>query len=251
MMRAGIRIIIMSLVFVFLVLGSTQACFSWDVSCDDRANNVDRDAYTIYTIKVEMRPGCRSKYWLYFHSEGEPPGWRTKVLDQEGRVIPKGKGFVLTGTVTYYFSMVVFCPDDAGSGESAQITLHITADDKYNQNETKDVQTESTSNGLIHRAPDDVQLEVTQTTESSVTLSWDQCTSTDFSRYEIHMSPCQEFIPVRNTAIHNITSRSTTTYTVNDLSPGTNYTFRIRVWDNEPQPGGALLLRLQHRGGPD
>ncbi len=231
-----------------MLAGEANACFSWDVTCNDRSNNVDRDDYTIYTIQVDMSPGCRNQYWLYFDFDGIPSGWDAMILDQTGHEIPVRTEFHLSGTVTYYFSAAVFAPPDGGNGETAYVTVLITADDRYNQNDTEEVETSSVCNGVVSHSPSDTTLVVTNTTTSTVSLSWDQVADTDFRRYEIHQSNATDFIPVMTTNIHEITSRSTTTYVVEGLSAGSSYYFRVRVVDNEGSSTGGPYFTDSNEG---
>jgi hypothetical protein len=69
----------------------------------------------------------------------------------------------------------------------------------------------------------------TQTTETSITLTWSKNEDPDFLRYEIFQSSTPDNL---GTSIANITERETTSYTVTNLSPNTPYHFTIRVVDN-------------------
>ncbi len=220
-----------------------QACFSWTVTADDTTNGTDAGSgahYTIYDIRVDMRPGCRSTYWLSFTKDGEPPGWTSDVLDETGHVIPWGTEFVLSGVVTYHFSFQVKPSPLAPTGEEAAITLHIRATDRYNEDEIKDVETTTT----VWRgsAPDDVELGVPVTGETYAHLTWDETLALDFDHYEVHMTNAEDFVPVLKTMVDTVDDQSTTEYNVTGLSEGTTYHFRVRVVDGEAPEDGPYYM---------
>jgi len=219
-----------------------QACFSWTVTAEDTQNGVDAGSmshYTIYTIKVDMRPGCRNTYWLSFTKDGEPPSWSSDVLDETGHVIPWGTEFVLSGVVTYYFSFQIKPPIFATTGEEAAITLHIRATDRYNEDEIKDVETTTTV--WKGSAPDEVELDEPVTGETYAHLTWDETMALDFDHYEVHMTNADDFIPVEKSLVDTVDDQSTTEYNVTGLSEGTTYYFRVRVVDNENPEKGPYL----------
>ncbi len=238
-----ITLIVCILVGSFIVIPeNSNACFSWTVKCDDPSKNVDKGEYVIYEIQTSFSPGCKSTYWVSFSSSGEPPGWNTTILDEFGLVIPYGAETVLSGTVSYLFSLKVTAPPGAMGGETAIITTHIRATDYYNQDETKDVVTTTTVNDPCE-APNPVILSENGTTMNSINLTWTESDEplASFDRYELHMSLVEGFTPVKGTLIATITDRGTTEYTVNGLSPETTYYFVVRVWDNDPQPEGPYF----------
>lgn len=237
---------------VFIMVGTSllvlalpaQACFSWEVTANDRQNGVEPGMHTEYTVEVHLSPGCRSTYWLSFTSEGEPPGWETKVLDETGHEIHMdGTEFVLSGNVYYYFTFWVKAPSDAGNEEEAAIVFHIRANDKYNQDEVKDVETMTIAHIGDH-APDPAGLqEAPDTGNNWVNLEWD-ATSTflDFDHYEVHRSTA-DFIPVSShdarTWVVDIDDRGTTEYNVTGLAEGSTYYFQIRVVDSQGEVSGG------------
>ncbi|UCE75212.1 MAG: Ig-like domain-containing protein [Methanomassiliicoccales archaeon] len=236
-------LILGALLCSFVVISvNTEACFSWFVFCDDTTNNVDKGDYTIYEIEASFSPGCRSEYWVSFWSSGEPAGWTTVILDESGLVIPFNTEFYYQGSFTILFSMKVTAPATASGGEKAYITMHIRANDKYNQNEVKEVLTTTTVNGA-DQAPNPVILSEDGNTTSSINLTWTESDEplASFDRYEVYMSLDPDFTPVQGTLIATISDRGTTDYTVTGLSPESTYYFIIRVWDNDPQPGGPYF----------
>ncbi|UCE75211.1 MAG: Ig-like domain-containing protein [Methanomassiliicoccales archaeon] len=247
MSRKGVEVILISCVLIvsFVVIcENTEACFSIEVTIIDKdsSNHADRGEYTLYEIEVYLRPGCKSKYWLTFTSEGEPSGWSSAVLNESGGVIPYNEEIVLTGTVTVIFTVRVKAPPGANPGEDAWITTHIKADDKYNQISEEDVDTTTVANGQ-DRAPDSVLLSQTEITMNSVNLSWTQSDYINFDRYDVHMSPYSDFTPVRGTLIATINDIGTTNYNVTGLSAGSTYYFAVRVCDSGDSNSQAL-------GGP-
>ncbi|MGB9853552.1 MAG: NosD domain-containing protein [Candidatus Bathyarchaeales archaeon] len=68
----------------------------------------------------------------------------------------------------------------------------------------------------------------TEITENSMKLSWTQSIDTDFKNYTIYLSSTSGSL---GTAIHTITQKSTTSYTVTGLTANTTYYFTIRVYD--------------------
>ncbi|MBU4255720.1 MAG: PQQ-binding-like beta-propeller repeat protein [Thermoplasmatales archaeon] len=66
-------------------------------------------------------------------------------------------------------------------------------------------------------------------TTNSVSLSWTENQDDDFAKYEIHQSIISGFSPNETTLIKIVTSQSTTSYTVTNLSSSTTYYFTIRV----------------------
>jgi hypothetical protein len=236
-------LIISVLVGSFIVIcDNSEACFGWTVSCNDTENNVDKGCYTIYEIQTSFWPGCKSTYWVSFSHSGIPSGWTAEILDEKGVVIPTGVEMVLSGTVSYLFSLKVTAPPGAMGGEKAIITTHIRATDYYNQDEIKDVITTTTVNGIDH-APNPVVLSHSGSTQTTINLTWTESDEplSSFDRYELHMGPGPNFTPVQGTLIATIYDRGTTDYEVTGLSPETTYYFCVRVWDNDPQPHGPYF----------
>ena len=230
---------------LLLLAMPVQACFNWEVTANDRYNGVDPGMYTQYTIQVDMSPGCRNTYWLSFTTEGEDGGWTSEVLDETGHIIPKETEFVLSGTVTYYFTFTVFAPGDAGEGEEASIILHIRANDKYNQDETKDVETLTTVYFAGPYSPDPVEMAETEPGVSWVVLTWDRSTTNpfDFDRYEVHMSHAADFYPVlaheAQTWVADIDDQDTLTYNMTGLAGSSTYYFQIRAVDRQGEGTGG------------
>jgi thiol-disulfide isomerase/thioredoxin len=71
--------------------------------------------------------------------------------------------------------------------------------------------------------------EVTKVSKNSVTLTWSKNTDANFLRYEIHKGMIPNFTISDNTLVVPITMQSKTSYEVTDLSPNTDYYFKIRV----------------------
>lgn len=217
---------------------NAAACFTWNVWCNDPDNNVDPGDYTIYEFQTSFSPGCKSTYWVSFSHDNIPPDWYAEILDEKGVVIPTVMETVLSGTVTYLFSLKVTSPATAVPGEKATITTHVRATDYYNQDDTIDVITTTTVNGM-ESAPNPVILSMAGNTTYTINLTWTQSDEApgDFNRYEVHMSLDPNFTPVAGTWITSITDIGTTDYEVTGLSPETTYYFCIRVWDNDGKPG--------------
>jgi len=68
----------------------------------------------------------------------------------------------------------------------------------------------------------------TDITENSMKLSWTQSVDADFKNYTIYRSSASGIL---GTAIHTITQKSTTFYTVTGLTADTKYYFTVRVYD--------------------
>ncbi|MEW6070497.1 MAG: fibronectin type III domain-containing protein, partial [Candidatus Thermoplasmatota archaeon] len=71
----------------------------------------------------------------------------------------------------------------------------------------------------------------TEITSSSVKLIWSQNGDGDFERYEVHVSTTPGFTPDSSTLRATIITQTTTSYTVEGLSSGTTYYFKIVVYD--------------------
>lgn len=230
---------------LLLLAMPAQACFSWSVTANDRYNGVEPGMFTEYVIMVEMSPGCRSNYWLSFSSDGGAPGWTDSVLDETGHPIPMdGTEFFLSGTVTYYFTYMITAPSNAGDQEDANFVLHIFATDKYNEEETKDVETITTAHRSDSPAPDPVELADPDPGVNWVNLAWDQTTTwLDFARYEVHMSHAADFVPIpeeeAQTWVANINNRDTLAYNVSGLAEGSTYYFQVRVVDSQGEGSGG------------
>lgn len=225
-----------------LIPQRTEACFTWEVTYDDIPNYVDKGEYTLHEIEVYLRPGCKSTYWLSFTST-EPPvaGLSTAILDESGEVIEYGDEVVYSGTVTVIFSLRVTVPLDALPGEPYTITTQIRANDYYNQNETVDVTTLTVVNGL-DRSPTPVTLSEEEVTPNTINLTWTQNMDSDFERYEIHMSLISGFTPVSGTLIETINQVDTIRFSMTGVSPGSDYWFAVRVWDNNSmEPNGPYF----------
>jgi hypothetical protein len=199
---------------------------------------VDCGDYTIYEIETWFSPGCKSTYWVSFFNDNVPLDWNATILDQSGIEIPEGNETVLSGTLTYIFSLRVTCPDTASGGEMAVITTNIRATDYYNQDEFKEVITTTTVNGADY-APNPVILSQDSATQTTINLTWTESDLilSEFDRYELHMSLVPIFTPVAGTKIATITDKGTTEFEVTGLSQETTYYFCVRVWDNDGAPG--------------
>ncbi len=201
--------------------------------------------YTEYDIQVDMSPGCRSNYWLSFSSDGGAPGWSDSVLDETGHPIPMdGTEFFLSGTVTYYFTYLITAPSNAGDQEEANFVLHIFATDKYNEEETKDVETITTAHRSDSPAPDPVELAEPDPGVNWINLAWDQSTTwLDFGHYEVHMSHAAGFVPIpeheAQTWMADVNDPETVTYNVTGLAEGSTYYFQIRVVDSQGEASGG------------
>jgi len=68
---------------------------------------------------------------------------------------------------------------------------------------------------------------------SSMTLNWSRSADADFSRYEVHLSTTDGFVPTHLTRYATVGDVSKTTYTVSGLSSGVRYYFVVRVVDQE------------------
>lgn len=254
---AGAILILYVLIAVCLIIPfNAVACFSWNVSCIDPNNNVDPGDYTIYEIHTSFSPGCRSTYWVSFSHDNVPTDWTAEILDENGAVIPTKMETVLSGTVSYIFSLKVTSPATAGPGEKAIIITHVRANDYYNQDETIDVITTTTVNAM-DMAPNPVVLSLAGNSTYTIDLSWTESDEAPggFNRYEVHMSLNPKFTPVSGTWIASITDKGTTVYEVTGLSPETTYYFAIRVWDNDGPPGpfftDSNILEARTRGFND
>jgi hypothetical protein len=96
----------------------------------------------------------------------------------------------------------------------------------------------SESDEYMLRTENDIPIQVTienitDATESSLSIRWSRNEDTDFLRYEIHFSTTQNFVPSSSTLYRNITDRNVTSYTVFNLLALTKYYFKIRVVDEE------------------
>jgi len=66
---------------------------------------------------------------------------------------------------------------------------------------------------------------------TSMKLTWQGNIESDFAAYDIHMSTTAGFTPTGATINKTITNQATTEYTVQGLSPGTRYYFKMVVKD--------------------
>lgn len=66
---------------------------------------------------------------------------------------------------------------------------------------------------------------------TSMRLTWQGNIESDFASYEVHMSTTASFTPSGATLNKTITNQATTEYTVQGLSPGTRYYFKMVVTD--------------------
>jgi len=72
--------------------------------------------------------------------------------------------------------------------------------------------------------PDQVQ-------ETSMRIKWQGNIESDFSLYELHMSPTPGITPGPTTLNATIFDQATTSYIINELEPGTKYYFKLVVTD--------------------
>jgi outer membrane protein assembly factor BamB len=89
--------------------------------------------------------------------------------------------------------------------------------------------------GLPNTPPAALRLEQpTEIRETSLVLSWNKSTATDFDRYEVHRSSFSGFIPSQLT-LHlpggNITDVNKLVLNLTGLNYSTHYYFKLRVWD--------------------
>lgn len=85
----------------------------------------------------------------------------------------------------------------------------------------------TTTNGR----PTAVIVSIKKITAIEIKLFWSRNNDNDFSRYEIHGSEEERFIPSKETLIDVINDRNLTTYTVKNLTEGKDYHFKVRVYD--------------------
>ena len=78
--------------------------------------------------------------------------------------------------------------------------------------------------------PTAVTVSVSDITENSLKLTWTQSSDSFFAGYEVFQSTTQDALGI---SIANVTSKTTTSYTVSGLSLGTTYYFTVRTIDIE------------------
>jgi len=83
---------------------------------------------------------------------------------------------------------------------------------------------------LLNLYPTPVVLDHPSVTQDSVKLTWTESADADFENYKIYQSDTYGSI---GNPIHAITEKSTTSYTLSDLSPNTTNYFTIRVFDTD------------------
>ncbi len=103
-----------------------------------------------------------------------------------------------------------------------------TTQDILQKSETVEITTEG-------HYPSASTLSITSFDAASVTLSWTENTDLDFASYELVRAGNAEDIESSSTreSIFTITSKTTTTYTDDSVSPNTTYYYAIIVWDTE------------------
>lgn len=84
----------------------------------------------------------------------------------------------------------------------------------------------STTNRPIFPVTLNIPIEITS---NSLNLTWSQNINSDFSRYEVHISTKEDFVPSYPTLVATITNSSITSYTVMNLTENTLYCFKIRL----------------------
>jgi predicted phage tail protein len=78
--------------------------------------------------------------------------------------------------------------------------------------------------------PTAVTVSPSAVTENSLSLTWGASSESFFARYEVYQSAIQGNL---GTLIETITSKTTTSLTVDNLSQGTTYYFTVRTIDSE------------------
>jgi predicted phage tail protein len=73
--------------------------------------------------------------------------------------------------------------------------------------------------------------DITNPTDSSLTLNWTKNTDDDFLKYEIHYSNSANFTISSQTLVKTIYDRDITDITIANLLPSRKYYFKIRVYD--------------------
>jgi hypothetical protein len=170
--------------------------------------------------------------------EGQPIDIYALVTD-DTNVAEVALYYRRTGETTYTKVVMEKCPScidtfnatiPALAVTTATIEYYINATDGTNY--ATDPATNPTANPhviAINFYPTPVVLnQPTNITENSLRLSWSESTATDFKNYTVYQSDLQGNI---GNPIHTITSRSTTSYDVTELTFNTTYHFVIRVYD--------------------
>jgi chitodextrinase len=164
-----------------------------------------------------------------------------------------------TGETSYTMIVMQKCPScidtynatiPAYAVSTATIEYYINATDGTNFSTYPSLN--PTSNPLVisvNLYPSPVALSnPTDITESSMWLNWTRNTDNDFKNYTIYESQANGTL---GTAIHAITQKQLTNYTVTGLSANTTYYFTVRVFDtsglysNSNQVKGKTTINLR------
>jgi len=73
--------------------------------------------------------------------------------------------------------------------------------------------------------------DITNVTDSSLTLSWSKNIDDDFLKYEVHYSNSSNFTISSQTLIKTIYDKNSTVITITNLLPSRRYYFKVRVYD--------------------
>ena len=92
-----------------------------------------------------------------------------------------------------------------------------------------DIDIDNTSQDL---APPPVYLEVSNVTDTQVTLSWTPTTISDFDKYEVHKGTTANFTPGAGTLVGSVNDSRCTVHGLGPLQPSTDYYLKIKLYDD-------------------
>jgi len=201
-------------------------------------NGSDSVSFTIYTVVPDTTPPEITHTTVTDGIEGNPIGVSAVITDESG--VSEAELYYRKGGDIDYLSleMVTAVADTytatipASFVDAETIEYYIFASDGVNEATHPSVAPTSSPHVVdINLFPDPVALYEPASgavSTNSVELTWSESNEADFRNYVVHMSGSEG---VLGDDIEEITERSETSHTVEELEPGTTYYFTVRVYD--------------------
>jgi len=201
-------------------------------------NGSDSVSFTIYTVVPDTTPPKITHTTVNDGIESNPIGVSAVITDESG--VSEAELYYRKGGDIDYLSveMVTAVADtytatiSASFVDAETIEYYIFASDGVNEATHPSVAPTSSPHVVdINLFPDPVALYEPASgavSTNSVELTWSESEEIDFRNYIVHMSGSEG---VLGDDIEEITERSETSHTVEELEPGTTYYFTIRVYD--------------------
>jgi titin len=119
----------------------------------------------------------------------------------------------------------------SGLTEDTLYYFMVSTYDKYMLHSESDAISARTL--YVNKAPAPVQVsDVSTVTNDLAVIDWTQNQDKDFSKYEVHLGTSVSFSPSPSTLKATITERATTSYSLADLAPDTDYYVIVRGIDS-------------------